>query len=86
MDDRWPYTFYTTPIEISDREAVIMRERLDAAYEEMARNLNTSMYADGPPLPKPTRVQRWRRRVTLLGTRMRDAWLVLTGRAEIGDG
>lgn len=39
------------------------------------------------PKPKPlTRWQRFRYRISVPFTRMRDAWLVLIGRAEIYDG
>lgn len=60
----------------------LLRQRVDDAYVEMRRNLNQSLYADGPAAPKP-RVT-LRRRIHRAADRAHDAWLVLTGRAEIG--
>lgn len=59
-----------------------LRNRVDAAFKQMRKNLSTSLYADrpdDPPMP-PTIRQRIRRYLN----RAHDAWLVLTGRAEIG--
>lgn len=59
-----------------------MRDRMSASFEQMRRDLNTSLYADGPYVSPPPLTMRQRARRFL--DRAHDAWLVLTGRAEIG--
>lgn len=60
----------------------LLKRRIDDADVAMRRALNESMYADRPDYQRPrvTLRQRWR----LAKERVHDAWLVLTGRAEIG--
>jgi hypothetical protein len=63
-----------------------IKSRMNAVYDEMARNMNISMYGDREPPHKLTRRERLVRRFHIYRSRISDAWAVLTGRAEIGDG
>lgn len=58
-----------------------MRQRMDAAFAAMARDLGLGLYGDDDYTPPPTPTIRQRMRA--LRGRVSDAWLVLTGRAEI---
>jgi len=71
-------------LEEITREALI--KRINNSYSEMERLLSTSLYADGPAAPKPTRRQRFVRYLSVRRDRIRDAWLVLTGQADIDGG
>ena len=64
-------------IEMNDLIETTIKNRMDA----MARNLSIGLYGDyGPP---PTRWQRIKRLPSHYFRRISDAWLVLTGRADI---
>lgn len=51
----------------------------------MADSISYFLYADRPGFVSPTRWQRFVRYWKGFPERARDAWLVLTGRASIGD-
>jgi len=62
----------------------LIKSRIDATYAEMERMLSTSLYGDDPDIEPPTRWQRLKYYVLARLRRIHDAWLVLTGRADIG--
>lgn len=67
-----------------DLVAVALKARMQATYDEMARNMALSMFGDREP-PRPlTMMERLRRKTNVYRQRVADAWLVLTGRADIG--
>jgi hypothetical protein len=65
-----------------------LKNRVNVVYEQMARNMNTSLYGDRmPSIAWSDRPWLWRVgwRLRARALRMRDAWLVLTGKADIDD-
>jgi hypothetical protein len=76
----------STKIPVSDELRLLtIKFAVDSAYKQMQRNLNTQLFGARKP-PKPsTRRQRWANRARMYRERVKDAWLVLTGKADIGD-
>ena len=87
MTDYYKLKQLGSSVEIwDDRVTTTIKNRINAAYEQMAHDMNTSLYGDREP-PRPlTWLERLRRRANIYRNRIGDAWLVLTGRADIGDG
>lgn len=71
-------------ITMDDLTAVTLKNRMNAAYEEVTRNMNSSLYGDMLKSYVPsTRWQRLQRTLRAFPGRVRDAWLVLKGEADI---
>jgi hypothetical protein len=73
------------PMNVSHEMVDLLQKRMDESVEQMARNLNASLYYDRPS--DPIYHSRWKRfidRIAVYRYRISDAWLVLTGRADIG--
>jgi hypothetical protein len=73
------------PMNVSHEMYDLLQKRMEESAEQMASNLNASLYADHPS--EPIRYSRWKRfsdRIAVYRYRISDAWLVLTGRADIG--
>lgn len=64
--------------------ATMLKNRVNAMSERLANDLNFNLYADRGEPEKLTIRQRLACRLQLYRSRIQDAWLVLTGRAEIG--
>lgn len=87
QNEWWPYREVVVPITVTERQAEsndlykCYAERVDAAYAAMNAALTEELYGDKPERvkPKPT----WRGRMCDLRWRIRNAWLVLRGRADI---
>lgn len=63
---------------------VTIRNRMNAVYAQMSRNINASLYGDHEPSHSLTWMERLWRRGNIYRRRVVDAWLVLTGKADIG--
>ena len=72
------------PPGMSDDERHALNARMHDAYAEMVKNMNADLYGDHTAPPRKPLT--FRERLTIVRERIHDAWLVLTGRAEIGDG
>lgn len=86
MSTEWPFAKITVPITIDEITAVTLKNRMDAAAERMMQDMNRSLYGDWI---EPRKVMSWQRNVTrakIYLNRIADAWLVLTGRADIDGG
>jgi hypothetical protein len=64
--------------------ATTLKNRVSVTAEQLMLNMNMIMYADAPS-PPPSWHERAMRRMSMYRNRITDAWLVLTGRADIGD-
>lgn len=80
----WKHKQIASTIELTDLEATTIKAHVNAAYEQITRDLNISMFGDWVPPCPLTRMERLRRRFNIYWTRAHDAWLVLTGQADIG--
>jgi hypothetical protein len=72
-------------MNVSPEIADLLQKRMDESVEQMASNLNASLYANHHY--EPVHHSRWKRfidRIAVYRYRISDAWLVLTGRADIG--
>lgn len=73
------------PMNVSPEMVDLLQKRMDESADQMASNLNASLYSDRPS--DPIRHSRWKRftdRIAVYHHRISDAWLVLTGKADIG--
>lgn len=72
--------------EFNDLMASTIKRRMNAAYENAAKQSALSLYLDRPDARRkpPTMRERVERRYRLYRDRIRDAWLVLIGREQIG--
>lgn len=70
-----------------DIVATTINNRIDATYGAMIESMNKSLYRDMvATMPVPSLRRRVSARVQAYYRRITDAWLVLTGQADIGDG
>lgn len=67
---------------MDDLESLIGR-RIDESYAEMERLFSETLYGDAVPTRRRTRFERFRAWLRELPWRVKGAWLVLTGRADI---
>lgn len=78
----WPRAELSFPIPLNRGVPPELNEAVNRAYTDLAKNMNQQLYGDKfPEWPKPTRRQRFRAFIE----RGKDAWLVLRGKAEIGE-
>jgi|HubBroStandDraft_6_1064221.scaffolds.fasta_scaffold00050_8 hypothetical protein len=73
------------PMNVSHEMTDLLQKRMDESVEQMARNLNASLYSDRPY--DPIYHSRWKQfmdRIAVYRYRISEAWLVLTGKADIG--
>jgi hypothetical protein len=86
MTDYEPKQF-SVPITFTDELiATTIKSQLNAVYKQITLDMNTQLYGDRDP-PRPlTFLERQRRRIGIYRQRVADAWLVLRGKADIGDG
>lgn len=74
-----------TRLTMDDLAAITIKNRMDAMYAEVERNMKSNLFADMmKSYVPPTRWERWRALLRVFPERVRDAWLVLKGEAEIG--
>lgn len=69
---------------IDDLIAVTIRNRSQAAAEQMIKDFNKSLYGDTLPYVRPSLFNRIKDNLRVYRNRVSDAWGVLTGRLEIG--
>lgn len=62
----------------------LTNQRVNEQMAIMRLQMNSALYADGP-VYKRSRLQRIRSSLSRFKERASDAWLVLTGKAYIGD-
>lgn len=65
-----------------DLVAATIRNRSQATFDQMTKDLNTSIYGDKTPYFQPSTWQR--HKFIIYRARISDAWGVLTGRLEVG--
>lgn len=83
----YPFKQQFVAIETRDSADVdLLHKRCADSFAEFGRMLNTELYGDKEPPRIKTRWERFSDRLGLYRSRIRDAWDVLTGKAEIGDG
>lgn len=64
----------------------LVHQRMNEAFERTRQQMVVNMWGDIEPSRPLTKIQAFRRRLGLYGSRVRDAWLVLTGQVELYDG
>ena len=69
-----------TTIKITGESADLITKRMNAAFKQTSEALNASLFSG---VPIPVRPLTWRDAVRRRLDRVRDAWLVLTGKADI---
>jgi hypothetical protein len=85
-DDKWPLTARAFQIPVDVDSSVLFAD-ISEARRAMSKHLAESIFADCRLLDgyKPT-PPTWRETLSIYRDRVRDAWAVLLGRAQIGDG
>lgn len=63
-----------------------MHKSMTEAFEATRDQMLINLYGDIPPRKPLTKKQRILRQVKLCGSRVHDAWLVLTGKVDLYDG
>ncbi len=89
--EHWPHTEHAVELPIDAPSFELYKEMVDITQRVAAQNLANSILTPNPLFdmlsenyqPPPITL---RRRLTIYRSRIRDAWQVLLGRAEIGDG
>lgn len=69
---------------VNDIISFTIRNRSQAAFDQIAKELNTSLYGDEIPYSSPSMWNRIKRKARVYRTRVSDAWGVLNGRLEVG--
>jgi hypothetical protein len=67
---------------MDDLESLIGR-RINGGYAEMDRLFSQTLYGDPVPMRRRGRIERFRIWLGVMRWRVKGAWLVLTGRADI---
>lgn len=86
MSTEWTFTNRTALVVIDEIATVTLRNRLDDVERRLTMDLNMSLYGDRAEPPRLTARQRFFKRAEIYRNRIADAWLVLTGRADIDGG
>lgn len=86
MSAEYPFAERSGSINIDEITAVTLRNRAAATAHQMMSNMNISLYGDRAEPPRLTAWQHFFKRAEIYRNRIADAWLVLTGRAEIDGG
>lgn len=73
-------------VDMDSIAATTLKNRMSIMADRITSDLTFELYGDHGEPQKLTIRQRLTRNLNLYLTRFQDAWLVLTGRAEIGDG
>lgn len=80
-NDYWKSAEHAAEIYSDGPDYVLLHERMNNAYAEMTKNMNTGLYSNHEVefhyVKKPSRFKIYRQRI-------HDAWQVLRGREHIG--
>lgn len=84
--DPWTLRELGQTIHITGNGGNAIDRRILEAFDRTRDQMNVNMYGAFEPQKPLTRRQQIAKRIRLYGSRVQDAWAVLTGKADLYDG
>lgn len=85
MQSAFEWKRQTTPLTMSQIMDFTAHNQDALRADALINSMNQRLYGDNPEIPQIAKWQRIKRLCSIYRERVVDAWLVLTGRASIGD-